>query len=233
MAELGARTRGKGKGRARSRSSATKVAVLELGALGLSSAMRRNLELLLRNSISTIAGFKVIPDVDVQMAMRDPKNREVAECGGGPKCAVLLGKRLNADLVMFGTISTIGEEFSLNLRVMDVRSGKEKAREQSRISGNRDLLIPGVRLAAYKLVAPHKICGSLLVDIDVEGVEIEIDGQRVGVTPLSKPLENLTPGTHVVVIKRPGFSEFQQEFVIEPFQTAKLKLEFGKPEKIR
>jgi hypothetical protein len=212
------------------RTRGTKVAGLELGALGMSSAMRKNLELLVRNSIATIPGFTVIPPVDIQMAMRDPRNKAIAECGGGPDCAVQLGRLVAADLVVFGTISTIGEAFSLDLRVMDAKRGQERAREKSRISGTRDLLIPEVRLATYKLVAPDRIRGSLLIEIDVEGVEIEIDGQKVGTTPLAKPVEDLTPGPHVVVLKRPGFSEFQKEFVIKPFETAKLKLELGKAE---
>ncbi len=57
---------------------------------------------------------------------------------------------------------------------------------------------------------------------------IEIDGAQVGVTPLLRPIEDLAPGAHVVTLKRPGFSEFQQEFTIKPFETAKLKLELGK-----
>lgn len=210
------------------RKGPVKVAVLELGALGLSSAMRKNLELLVSNSIATISGFKVIPGVDVQMAMQDPRNKAVAECGGGPECAVRVGRIIGADLVLFGTISTIGEAFSLNLRVVDVPSARETARQQSRISGNRDLLIPEVRLATYKLVAPEKIRGALLIEIDIAGVEVEIDGAKIGVTPLDRPIEDLTPGAHVVVLKRPGYSEFQQEFTIKPFETAKLKLELDK-----
>ncbi len=203
------------------------VAVLELNALGLSTAMRKNLELLVRNSIATIPRHRVTPPIEVQMALQDPRHKAIAECGGGPECAVKVGRLVKADLVVFGTISTIGEAFSLNLRVMETRTGKETARQQSRISGNRDLLIPEVRLAAYKLVAPERIRGSLLIDIDVAGVEVEIDGKKIGVTPLSKPVEDLLPGPHVVVLKRPGFSEFQQEFVIKPFETARLKLELG------
>jgi hypothetical protein len=209
------------------RSRSTRVAVLELGALGMSSGMRKNLELLVTNSIATMPGYRVIPAVDIQMAMRDPRNKAVAECSGGPDCAVQIGRLVGADLVVFGTISTIGEAFSLDLRAMDAKRGRAKARQKSRISGTRDVLIPEVRLATYKLIAPDRIRGALLIEIDVEGVEIEIDGQRVGVTPLAKPVEDLTPGPHIVVLKRPGFSEFRREFEIKPFETAKLKLELG------
>ncbi len=204
------------------------MAVLELGALGLSSAMRKNLELLIRNSITTMGGFTVIPPVDVQIALQNPKNKVVADCGGGPECAVAAGRLVGADRVVFGTIGSIGQSFSLNLRIMDVSTGKELGRDKSSISGSRDLVIPELRLATYRLVAPDKIRGSLIIEIDVAGVEVEIDGRAVGVTPIREPIGDLAPGPHLVVLKRPGFSQFQQEFTVKPFETAKLKLELGK-----
>jgi hypothetical protein len=110
---------------------------------------------------------------------------------------------------------------------MDVRSGAELKREQSTISGNRNLLIPELRLAAYRLVAPNRIRGSLLIEVDVDGADVEIDGEHVGKTPLEGPLEGLKPGAHTVVVRRDGYSEFKKEITIEPFETPKLKLELG------
>ncbi|MEZ4269929.1 MAG: PEGA domain-containing protein [Myxococcota bacterium] len=203
-----------------------RIAVLELGSLGVSSGMMKNLEMLLQNSIGTMATVDLVSPVDIQIALSDPSAREVAECGGGPRCAVQVGRLVEANTVVFGNIGMLGETFSLNLRAMDVATGTEKARQQATISGNRDLLIPEMRLAAFRLIAPELITGSLFVEIDVEGVEVQIDGQVVGMTPLSKPVEDLTPGKHVVVLKRPGYAEFREEFVIKAFETARLKPDF-------
>ena len=202
-----------------------RIAVLRLGALGISSAVKNNLEMLLRNSINTIQGADIISAVDIEIALQDPKNRETASCGGGPGCAQKVARLVGADTVVFGNIGAIGEAYNLNLRALDTHSGKEIARQQIGVSGNRDLLIPEIRLAAYRLIAPDKITGSLLVQIDAEGVQVEIDGKIVGVTPLKSPIENIPPGQHVIVLKRPGYSEFQQEFSIRPFETARIKLD--------
>ena len=206
-----------------------KLAVLDLGILGLSSDERRSLELLLRNSIATIEGVTVIPAIDIQMALSDPKNVTAAQCGGGPECAALTGRLVGADRVVFGTISTIGDAFSLSLRVVDVKSGKELAREQSRTSGNRNVLIPELRLAAYRLVAPDKIRGWIEIECTVDGVDIEVNGQRLATTPVATPIA-VVPGDQVLVAKRPGFSEFQKEFAVAPFERVRVKLELGKTE---
>ena len=211
---------------------AVRVAVLELGTLGMSNDERRSLEMLLRNSIATIEGFAVIPQVDVQMALSDPKNFAVSQCGGGPDCSVQIGRLVGADRVVFGTLSTIGDAFSLNLRVMDIKSGKELAKEQSRTSGNRNVLIPEVRLAAYRLVAPNKIHGWLEIESTIEGVEIEVNGAKVGVTPLREPLA-VVPGDLVVVARRPGFTEFQKEFHVKPFERVKFQLDLGKTDALK
>jgi hypothetical protein len=205
-----------------------RIAVLELGGLGIASDMMRNLEMLLRNSIATMEGVTVVSPVDVQIALRNPKYKDIANCGGGPACAVEIAKLVSADVVVFGTIGAIGQNFALNVRAMDVNTGKELARQQTSISGNRDLLIPELRLAAFRLIAPDRIRGSLLIEIDVEGVEVEIDGHKIGTTPIKDPVGNLTPGEHVVVLRRPGYSQFQQEFSIRPFETARLRLDLQK-----
>ena len=204
-----------------------RVAVLELGTLGMSNDERRSLEGLLRNSIATIDGFTMVPVVDLQMALSDPRNFAVAQCGGGPDCAVQVGRLVGADRVVFGTLSTIGDAFSLNLRVMDTKSGKELSREQTRTSGNRNGLIPEVRLAAFRLVAPDRIRAYLEIVSPVDGVEIEVNGRNMGVTPLPEPLA-VAPGDLVIVARRPGFTEFQKELHVEPFERVKFQLELGR-----
>lgn len=199
-----------------------KVAVLELSGLGITD-IAKNLEQYLRNSIATIDGFQVLSAVDVQMALQDPKNRAVATCGGGVDCAIRVGKTVGADVVVIGSLTGLGEAFSLNLRAVDVNRSRELSRYQATVSG-RDKLIPEVRLAAYRLVAPDRIRGWLVVELDVPGATVEVDNQAVGTTPLEKPVENLTPGSHLVVIKHPAFALFKQQVAIRPFEPTRLTI---------
>jgi hypothetical protein len=187
----------------------------------------KNLEQYLRNSLATIEGMQVVSPIDTQMALQDPKNRAVALCTAGPECAIKVGKLVAADIVVIGSISGLGDAFSLNLRALEVARAKELARYQATVSG-RDKLIPEVRLAAYRLVAPERIKGWLVVDIQTAGVAIEIDGAPVGTTPLAAPISNLSPGRHVAVIKWPGYQPLKQELVIRPFEPTKLTFAIDK-----
>ena len=190
--------------------------------------MRRNLELLLSNSIGTVRGLQLIPPLDVQMLLQAPKNADLALCGGGPECAQRIGKVAGADVVVFGTCASIGDSFSLNLRAIAVPTGKEIGRQNVSVSGSRDQLIPEVRLAAYRLLAPSQLRGALLVDTDLDGVAISIDGKECGVTPLPKPLDDLAPGEHTVLVRRLGYAPLEQKLVIKPFQTTRLQLQLQK-----
>ncbi|MEL6547280.1 MAG: PEGA domain-containing protein [Myxococcota bacterium] len=206
-----------------------KVAITQLSGLGLENKLVRAFERYLETSVGTIDGVSTITSVDVEIALQDPRNEAIRRCGGGTRarvaCAAALGKVLGADTVIYGTIGAIGESYSVNLRAVDVASRSESAKHSATIAGSRDRLIPEVRLAAFKLVAPDKIQGTLKVEFNVAGVLVEIDGREIGTTPLKNPSLSLPPGAHVVVLRRPGFKEFQQEFEIEAFETTRLRLE--------
>ncbi len=165
------------------------------------------------------------------MAVQASKNAKLIDCVGGGKCAADIAKLVGADRVIYGGISVVGESYSLNARSAEAASGKEVSRYQTSFTGSRDALIPEIRLTAYKLLAPNRISGSLMVQADVDGVSIEIDGAARGMTPLSEPIRELTPGEHTVVLMRPGYQPFQQKLIIRPFETAKLQLKLEKSAK--
>lgn len=206
---------------------ALKVVVLELNGLGLHGSnadLPKALGTYLRNSIATMEGFQLLPPVDVQIAIQQATNKKLVDCTGGSKCTTEIGKLVGADRIIFGTIGAVGDAFSLNARAVDVATGREVAKHQATFAGSRDALIPEIRLAAYKLLAPDRIRGSLLVQTDVEGAVIEIDGAARGTTPMTEPIRDLTPGKHTIAIKRTGYAAFQQDIQIRAFETAKLQL---------
>lgn len=206
-----------------------RVVVSELSGLGLDNKVIGAFARYLETSLKTIDGVTLISSIDVELALQDPRNRELADCAGGTRartlCAAKTGALVGANVVIYGTIGAIGESYSVNLRAVDVATERQLVKHTATISGSRDRLIPEVRLAAFKLVAPDRIFGALKIDTDVAGVVVEIDGKEVGTTPLKDPIADLRPGSHTVVLRRPGFREFQQEFRIKAFETAKLKLE--------
>lgn len=207
------------------RSGPTRVAVLELASLGLPEEMRRNLQILLNNSIRTMDNIQPIGTLDVQMMLQGPKYAELNKCGGGPECAARIGRAVGADVVVFGTLASIGDNFSLNLRAIVAANGQEQGRQKVEVSGSRDVLIPAIRLAAFRLLAPEQVHGALMVDTNVDGVVISIDGKRAGTTPLTRPIERLHEGEHVVVVTRDGYTAQTEKLTIRPFETTRLRLQ--------
>ena len=53
------------------------------------------------------------------------------------------------------------------------------------LKGKSDELIEAVRVAAYRLLAPEQLLGSIVVLTDHPGSRIRIDGNIVGVSPLN------------------------------------------------
>ena len=103
--------------------------------------------------------------------------------------------------------------------------GKSRGGKRSKSLGSRDVLIPAIRLAAFRLLAPDQVHGALMVDTNVDGVVISIDGKKAGTTPLTRPIERLHEGEHVVVVTRDGYTTQTEKLTIRPFETTRLRLQ--------
>ncbi len=205
-----------------------KVLVWQLSSLGVDPEMAHNLEGFLRNSVSTMPNMRVVSVVDLNLALSKPKNKALKSCTGGPQCAAKMGRLVGAEVVVFGSIGGMGTAFSLSLVAVDPKTAKVVAKKRANVSGSRDLLIPGVRLAAFGLLAPELIKGALRVDVQASAVSISIDGVKVAETPFSGVVEGIAPGKHKVELTKSGFAAFSDEVVIKPFETTRLKVELKK-----
>jgi hypothetical protein len=69
------------------------------------------------------------------------------------------------------------------------------------------LLALAVLAAAGHAEAQRRGRGRLVIETSVEGAEVLVDEEVIGVTPLADPIE-LEPGSHTVRVRRPGYTEF-------------------------
>jgi len=58
------------------------------------------------------------------------------------------------------------------------------------------------------------------------GAQVTIDGRLTGVLPLPKPLE-VTPGTHLVAVTKPGYKSFSEEIELNRGQTKPIAAKSG------
>ena len=180
------------------------VAVLPLRALGIPADAAKALEGTLRAEVGRMPEVQLADPAAVQKALRSE-----SDCLASLSCAAGAASRVGASRFTVGTVSSLGESYLLDLKLLDARSGSELRRVSRPISGAKDQLIEAVRAAAVELLAPARYAGALyaealLGDARAPGAELFIDGKAVGRTPLAEPISGLPPGQHALRLAREG-----------------------------
>lgn len=191
-----------------------KIAVWRFDALGIDGELVARLETLFRMELARLSKVPLPTRRDIDRSITaDQQTR----CTGEEKCLAAIGKKLGVDVVITGTVGAMGTSYVLNIKAVDVASGKQLERiESDPLRGSPDDLIDGVRVAAYRLLAPQQLQGSLQIQTDIVGAEVKLDGKTVGKTPLPNQglIAKQTLGTHEIVVQAPGYDPFEDAITI-------------------
>lgn len=173
--------------------------MIGLDSLGMDAERVSRLESLFRIEIERLSGAQLPAPRRVRQALARPENRG---CGSEPRCLISVGKALGVDVVVAGNVAALGDAYVVDIKAVDVASGKELARVASEpLRGDPDKLIERVRVAAYKLLAPGALRGAIGLLVDLDGAEVWLDGKKVGVTPLPRPIAGLSLGKHQLEVR--------------------------------
>lgn len=187
-----------------------RIAVWRFDALGIEPELVTRLETLFRLELDRLAKQPLPSRRDIERTITARER----ECTGEDKCLGAIGKKLGVDIVVTGTVGAMGENYVLNIKAVDAATAKTVRRiESDPLRGSPDDLIEGVRVAAYKLLAPGQLHGSLQVQSDLVGASVELDGKAIGKTPLpnlgvvgKQPL-----GKHTLRVEANGYAPFEDE----------------------
>jgi len=186
-----------------------KIAVWRFDALGIDTEIAQRLETLFRMELDRLDRQPLPSRRQVDAAV----TRKEQDCTGEEKCLAAIGKRLDVDLVVTGTVGSLGDNYVLNIKVVDVATGKSQQIQSDPLRGSPDDLIEGVRVAAYKLLAPDQIHGAVQIQSDLVGAEVSLDGKVRGKTPLPNNgvLARLALGKHHLRVVAPGYDPFEKD----------------------
>jgi hypothetical protein len=212
-------------GRPQAQAQNTRIALWRLKPLGLDAATADRLEVLLRAETSRMEGFSLQTRERTEGILARPRNAALRKCGGETSCLCDIGKALGVDKLVTGVIGGLGDDYSFDLKLVDVRSCREERRINEALSGREDLLIGAIRRALYKLVAPELFVGSIGIDVPVEGARVLIDERQVGVTPLAAPVGGLKPGSHKLQIVKEGLSTFEDSIPVRFQAVTRVKVD--------
>ncbi len=187
-----------------------KIAVWRFDALGIDVELVARLETLFRMELDRLDKLPLPSRREIERVV----SAEQRDCTGEEKCLSAIGKKLGVDIVVTGTVGAMGDNYILNIKAVDVASGKQVQRIQTDpLRGSPDDLIEGVRVAAYRLLAPDQIHGSIQIQGDLVGAEVQLDGKTIGKTPLPRlGLVSKQPlGKHKLRVQAAGYAPFEDE----------------------
>lgn len=200
---------------------AQRLAVWRFDALGIEAELVARLEVLFRSELARLAAAPIAGQREIERKITG----ELAQCTGEDRCLAAIGKRLEVDIVVAGSVGALGDNYLLDIKAVEVGAGRQIARVTTEpLRGTPDELIESVRVAAYRLLAPEQVHGSIVILSDLLGGEVSLDGKRVGTTPLAAPLDRLPVGPHVVRVAAAGFAPFEEQVEVRFQKTARVEV---------
>ena len=186
-----------------------KIAVWRFDALGIDPELVTRLETLFRMELDRLDRKPLPTRRDVERTVTAAER----ECTGEEKCLAAIGKRLGVDLVVTGTVGSLGDNYVLNIKAVDVATGKSQQIQSDPLRGSPDELIEGVRVAAYRLLAPDQLHGAVQIQSDLVGAAVALDGHDLGKTPLANQgvIAKLALGKHKLRVEASGYDPFDKD----------------------
>ena len=187
-----------------------KLAVWRFDALGIDPEIVNRLETLFREELGRLDKVPLPTQRMIERTITDPRERE---CTGEEKCLASIGKKLGVDLVITGTVGSLGDNYVLTLKVVTVKTGQSEKLQSDPLRGSPDELIEGVRVLAYKLLAPDQLHGAVQIESDIIGAAVALDGKELGKTPLPNRgvLGKLALGKHKLKVEAKGYDTIDQD----------------------
>jgi len=167
----------------------------------------KNYEILDRNNMSSI-----LKEQDLSLS----------DACSGKDCAVQLGKLLAVEKMIYGSLSSLGKKYLINLQMVDVSTGKiEKIENESYVGAIEEIDVAAVRIAK-KIIGEETIetanVYSIYVTSEPQGARVYVGDELLGSTPATITLPNDKKAT--VRLKAAAYQDWYQE--VKPKKGEKL-----------
>jgi len=196
----------------------TAVAVLPFEPRNISQAEAVILSDRLRAELVATNHFNVLEREQMDKILREQKLQLTGACSDA-SCLVKVGQLMAVTKMMGGTISKIGNTYTVQARVIDVEKGVIETEVSQDVTGTiEDLQHWGMKKVVWKMVPSASLfVASIPADADVYW-----DARKVGKTDLK--IENEALGTHKLIIKKPGFKDYEGEMTLKEVKDYDMKV---------
>jgi TolB-like protein len=146
------------------------------------------------------------------------------------ECAIEVGKLLNVQKMVSGSIGKLGSTYTIDLSLIDVKTAQIEKSFVRDYKGEIDGLLRVMESVSNQIAATAKgkddrvdqATGTITINIEPRGAEIYLDGALVGSAPLV--LNNIASGEHQVRIEHKGFESLNRPVTVVDGTTTDLNL---------
>lgn len=203
-----------------------RLGVLQLEGEGRSQALSTAVTESLSRWAANTGIFETISPAQIRAIVQHDKRRDLFGQCKADTCYQSLGRVLEASHLVTGTLAKTGASFTLNLILIDTKTGSALRRTTRQATGVPELLKSaerGLAILLQPLLSKHQGFLRLAGNADVHEAAVAIDGvrrpERIG------KLVTLAAGPHVLRVTREGFYPLEIDVMIRPTRITEHRLE--------
>lgn len=205
------------------------IAVLNLeGREGVAETQAATLSDRLRGHLVNTRAFVVLDRANMEAVLSEHGFQQTG-CSS-TQCAVQIGKVLNVQKMITGSIGKVGKTYAINLVVINVESSRIERSFNRDYRGEIDGLLQELRTLAQEMAATlgksaalePKPQHKLTLDSSPRGAEVWLNNKLAGKTPFAV---NVPRGEEVnVVVRAAGYEEWRKSLLMEKEMSLNVEL---------
>lgn len=214
--------------------SKLRIAVIDLNHTGgLSSEEAITLTNRLRSRLVITNAFVVLERGQMEVILQEQGFQNMG-CTS-TECAVEMGKLLNVQMIVSGSIGQVGKIYTVDISLIDIQTAKIEDSFIFDHSGEIGGLVKMMETVANDIASrvtgqapveePVKI-GKIIVEVDPNKAEVYLDNNLAGNAPVS--LKEVTVGPHTIKAMSKGYDTEEKEIVVNTDKETKLKIDLKK-----
>lgn len=191
--------------------SPVSVAVMEFGTRGADPDLVRTFADAVAAELGKRPGREVRSDAELKSMLNFEASRQLLGCTGDG-CYSEIGKLLDVDQLVAGTVAKLGRGHFVSLSLIDAYDGQVKSRTAFKVAGGADALVASAKGAVGELL---EVPATVHIAGQIDGGRVFIDGALAGVMPLQRLLrrENETVELRV---EHPDYPTYTQPLSLVP-----------------
>ncbi len=162
-------------------------------------------------------GYQVTLPGEIRKSLGEDRYRELVGCGPAPACAASRLGTFGADRAVLGALRRDEKNYLVQLWLVDLKAGKVIAEVDRAILIASRRLVQDVTDAVPPLLRGEgERRGTLTITSAVKGAEVMLNGEIIGLTPVSAQLK---PGRYQVQVTKKNYMAVQRLVDVNAGQT--------------